>query len=124
MLPVFAVFLHACVAAAAEITSNALQAVAIKDLPLPSDAQKLQLAFALWAEGLAASVPQQQQQAKQAKTSAASGKQQQKVKQPPIGKQKPKRPAEAAAAIGSDGGDDNHTATSSGKARPSKKVKA
>jgi uncharacterized protein YdaU (DUF1376 family) len=36
---------------------SALQAVAVRDLPLPSDGAKLQLAFALWAEGLAAVLP-------------------------------------------------------------------
>jgi hypothetical protein len=87
-----------------------LQAVAVKDLPLASDASKLQLAFALWAEGLAATVPsgQQRQQPKE----AAGSKQKQQ------GDKKGKRPADAAAAAAGE-----ETATSSGKAKPSKKAK-
>jgi hypothetical protein len=44
-----------------------MQAVAIKDLPMLHDADKLHLAFALWAEGFAACVPQQQQAGKKKK---------------------------------------------------------
>jgi hypothetical protein len=90
-----------------------LQAIAVKDLPLPADASKLQLAFALWAEGLAATVPsaQQRQQPKE-KQEAGSSKQKQQ------GDKKGKRPADAAAAAAGE-----ETATSTGKARPSKKAK-
>lgn len=100
------------------------QAVCIKDLPLAADAAKLQLAYALWAEGLAAVVPssggsgaqQQQQQPKkkqkQHKQGGGGGQQQ------AGGKKQQKRGAPA------DGADGEETATSSGKARPAKKAKA
>jgi hypothetical protein len=91
-----------------------VQAVAVKDLPLPADSSKLQLAFALWAEGLAATLPsgQQRQQPKE-KQGGGSSKQKQQ------GGKKGKRPADAAGAAAGE-----ETATSTGKPRPSKKAKA
>ncbi|WIA29285.1 hypothetical protein OEZ86_011790 [Tetradesmus obliquus] len=89
------------------------QAIAVRDLPLPAESSKMQLAFALWAEGLAATVPSaaQRQQQKEKHENASS-------KQKQHGDKKSKRPADAGAAAGEE------TATSTGKARPSKKAKA
>eukprot|EP00879_Flechtneria_rotunda_P000471 GHRR01000573.1.p1 GENE.GHRR01000573.1~~GHRR01000573.1.p1 ORF type:complete len:692 (+),score=292.63 GHRR01000573.1:55-2076(+) len=70
------------------------QAVHVQELPLTSDAAKLQFAFALWAEGFAACVAGQKQ--KQDGSKPAAGK-------------KGKRSTAAAAA------DNEETATSSGK---------
>lgn len=111
-------------------TCSRVQAVVIKDLPLAADAAKLQLAYALWAEGLAAVVPsssggsqQQQQQPKkkqkQQKQAGGGGSGQQ---QGSSGKKQHKRGAPADGAA--DGADAEGTATSSGKARPTKKAKA
>jgi hypothetical protein len=97
------------------VVAAALQAVAVKDLKLPADSSKLQLAFALWAEGLATTVPSaQQKQQPRDKQGAGSSKQQQQ------GGKKGKRPADAAAAAAAG----EETATSTGTARPSKKAKA
>lgn len=89
-----------------------LQAVAVKDLPLPADASKLQLAFALWAEGLAGCISSSQQPPKQAKGQAAAGKQ-------PGGK-KGKR---AAAAVAADGEETATSTGAGGKSKSSKKAK-
>ena len=57
-----------------------LQAIAIKDLPMQHDPDKLQLAFALWAEGFAVVVPQQQAGKKQQQGAGAEGGQKAKKK--------------------------------------------
>lgn len=81
-----------------------LQAIAVRDLGLSSDAASLQFAFALWAEDLAATVP-----------SAAHGSGKQDVKKE--GKAGKRQLASEPAAA-----DGEQVATSSGK--PAKKSKA
>ncbi|KAF8073009.1 RIOX2 [Scenedesmus sp. PABB004] len=89
-------------AAAAFMTrESAATAIPVRELPLAGDASKLQLAYALWAEGLAACVPAGAATGKGAGAKEGGGK-----------KKRAPRP----------GGDE--TATSSGKARPGKKAKA
>lgn len=83
----------------------------------------MNLAFALWAEGLAACVSSQQQPHKQPKDKQerAAGSKQAGSK----GSKKGKRPAGGDAAAEAEA--EEETATSSGaggKARPSKKAKA
>lgn len=103
---------HVCPAA---LCFALLQAVAVKDLPLPADASKLQLAFALWAEGLAGCISSSQQPPKQAKGQAAAGKQ-------PSGK-KGKRAAPAAAAAAEDAEETATSTGAGGKQQSSKKAK-
>jgi hypothetical protein len=84
----------------------ALQAVPVRSLPLSSDAERLQFAFALWADDLAATVP----------AGGGSRGQQGPGKQP--GREAAgKRAAEAAGAAG------NEQVDSSGD-RPAKMPKA
>jgi hypothetical protein len=82
-----------------------LQAIAVRDLGLSSDAASLQFAFALWAEDLAATVPS---------SSRGSSKQEVK-KEGKAGKRQHTSEPTAAA-------DGEQVATSSGK--PAKKSKA
>lgn len=83
-----------------------LQAIAVRDLGLLSDADNLQFAFALWAENLAAIVP-----------GAGSGSSVKKEVKKEAKQLAGKRPQDSEAAAA----DGEQVATSSGK--PAKKVK-
>jgi hypothetical protein len=82
-----------------------LQAIAVRDLGLSSDAANLQFAFALWAEDLAATVP-----------SAGHGSSKQEVKK--AGKAGKRQHASEPAAA-----DDEQVATSK-PGKPAKRAKA
>jgi hypothetical protein len=96
-----------------------VQAIAVRDLGLSSDAASLQFAFALWAEDLAATVPGAGGPA----TGSSAKKEGKKDGKAAAGKRTHdtdgEAPAAAAAAAGEDG---EQVATSSGK--PAKKAKA
>lgn len=91
-----------------------VQAIAVRDLGLSSDAASLQFAFALWAEDLAATVPSAGGPA----TGSSAKKEGKKDGKAAAGKRTLDHDGQAAAA----GEDGEQVATSSGK--PVKKPKA